>query len=85
MTASDAVILDRTRMTSDRRAVEPSGIANVRARIQAEYREMPGLTLTLPQASRLWNLGAADCARLLSYLVKTGFLRVDAGGSYRRR
>ena len=29
---------------------------NLYARIRAEYREMPGLRLTLPQASRLFSL-----------------------------
>lgn len=35
---------------------------------------MPGMQLTLPQATRLWNLGADDCRNVLDFLVDTGFL-----------
>jgi hypothetical protein len=38
-------------------------------RIQAEYAEMPGLTLTLPQAARLWGLDVGQSERLLSELA----------------
>ena len=38
-------------------------------RIQAEFVEMPGLKLTLPQASRLFNLDRTQCERVLSTLV----------------
>ena len=34
-------------------------------RIEAEYREMPGQALTLPQAARLFNLEPARCERVL--------------------
>jgi hypothetical protein len=43
-------------------------------RIQAEYREMPGLSLTLSQAARLFNLELAHCARILETLVADGHL-----------
>jgi hypothetical protein len=43
-------------------------------RIQAEYVEMPGLTLTLSQASRLFNLERTRCERLLSSLVEQHLL-----------
>ena len=46
-------------------------------RIRSEYREMPGLKLTLRQASRLFNLEAAACARALDALVGAGALRTD--------
>jgi hypothetical protein len=58
--------------------------ASACARIRAEFVEMPGLTLTLPQATRLWGLSAAQSQRLLSDLVAAGFLMVDSRGSYRR-
>jgi hypothetical protein len=54
-------------------------------RIRAEYLEMPGLTLTLPQACRLWCLSPAQSERLLSELVDGGFLVRDARGAYCRR
>jgi hypothetical protein len=43
-------------------------------RIRGEFREMPGLTLTLYQAQRMWNLHRNECERLLDDLVGTGFL-----------
>jgi hypothetical protein len=46
-------------------------------RIHAEYQEMPGLKLTLPQASRLFNLEPARCAQALDALVARGVLRRD--------
>jgi hypothetical protein len=50
---------------------------NLHVRIQAEFAEMPGLTLTLPQASRLFNVDAARCERALARLVDSGSLWVD--------
>lgn len=46
----------------------------VHVRIQAEYREMPGLSLTLPQAARLFNLELRHCASVLDTLVADGHL-----------
>lgn len=43
-------------------------------RISAEFREMPGLTLTLPQAARLFSLDIDRCERILGALVADGFL-----------
>jgi hypothetical protein len=51
--------------------------AALQARIRAEYREMPGMRLTLPQAARLFNLEPTDCARVLEALVSTGTLRTN--------
>ena len=56
---------------------------NCTTRIQAEYREMPGLTLTLPQAARLFNLEPARCERVLDTLVHAGLL-VRYSGMYAR-
>ena len=55
------------------------------ARIRAEYVEMPGLSLTAPQAARLWNLGTLRSEQVLSMLVNSGFLLCDRRGLYRRR
>jgi hypothetical protein len=46
-------------------------------RIHAEFREMPGLTLTLSQAARLFSLGPADCERVLQSLVEEGHLTTN--------
>jgi hypothetical protein len=53
------------------------------ARVCGEYLEMPGLQLTLPQASRLWNLKQAVSEELLDSLVDASFLR-RAGAHYMR-
>jgi hypothetical protein len=53
-------------------------------RIQAEYREMPGLKLTPAQAQRLWNLNRATCDAALSYLVDHRFLFRTADGAFIR-
>ena len=45
------------------------------ARIHSEYVEMPGLQLTLAQASRLWNVDAARTAQVLETLIDVSFLR----------
>ena len=54
-------------------------------RIRGEYLEMPGLTLTVRQAARLWGLEVTQSQRLLSELVDSQFLVADARGAYRRR
>ena len=45
-------------------------------RIEAEFREMPGLSLTLPQAARLFSLDLLECERALQALVRGGTLRL---------
>ena len=44
---------------------------------------MPGLCLTLLQASRLWNTPPAACTHVLDTLVATGFLHKN-GATYQR-
>src|ERR1700687_3561050 len=39
-------------------------------RVESEFREMPGLSLTLAQAVRLFSLPHGPCQRILSALVK---------------
>jgi len=56
---------------------------HLRGRIRAEYVEMPGLTLTLVQASRLFGVEPAACAQALNTLVQDGFLACR-GRSYLR-
>lgn len=46
-------------------------------RIRAEFAEMPGLKLTLPQASRLFNLEPVACENVLGGLVRAGDLSRD--------
>ena len=58
--------------------------ALITERVRGEFREMPGLTLTLAQARRLWSLDAATCSDVLSQLVATGFLCKRADGAFCR-
>jgi hypothetical protein len=51
-------------------------------RVAREFREMPGLCLTLAQAMRLFSADARSCARVLDALVRTGVLCAD-GDVYR--
>lgn len=44
-------------------------------RIRGEFLEMPGLTLNLKQAARLWQLDPGQCKTLLEQLVSEGFLK----------
>ena len=45
-------------------------------RVRSEFIEMPGLRLTVAQASRLWNTDAGTSVALLDALVELRFLRV---------
>lgn len=53
-------------------------------RAQNEYLEMPGLSLTLAQAQRLWGLRRTDCEELFTALVDARFLMRTAGGVFLR-
>jgi hypothetical protein len=52
------------------------------ARIRAEFLEMPGLKLTLPQARRLWNVDEASCQQALATLAAEDFLYLTRSGAY---
>jgi hypothetical protein len=66
---------------------EPGADANLSAahceehdlctRVQAEFREMPGLMLTLRQAARLFSIEPTQCERVLGALVHAGHLATD--------
>jgi DNA-binding IclR family transcriptional regulator len=58
--------------------------ASVVRRIVAEFWEMPGLVLSIPQASRLLGLDESACVRILGTLEREGLLRRRAGGAYGR-
>jgi hypothetical protein len=60
------------------------GMSALLVRVQSEYLEMPGLNLTEAQARRLWGLDGATCADVLATLIKRGFLRRSANGTYVR-
>jgi hypothetical protein len=52
--------------------------------VRGEFREMPGLTLTLAQAGRLWSLDTPTCSEVLSQLVQAGYLCRNATGAFCR-
>ena len=54
-----------------------------RHRILGEFREMPCLSLTLAQASRLFSLPEAACGGALRTLVDERLLRLGEDGRYR--
>jgi hypothetical protein len=55
------------------------------ARIRAEYRQKPGLRLTIPQASRVWRIEERLCRVILQELVADGFLAQSNDGAFTQR
>lgn len=53
-------------------------------RVLGEYHEMPGLSLTLAQAARLWQLDAHACEAILGALVEQHVLRRTRDGAFVR-
>jgi len=43
-------------------------------RIRAEFLEMPGLKLTVPQAQRLWGIDRSTCEAVIEELTASRFL-----------
>jgi DNA-binding IclR family transcriptional regulator len=52
-------------------------------RIWDEFDEMPGTSLTLPQASKLFGVPMEVCDRILVSLVKDGRLHRTQDGRFR--
>lgn len=59
-------------------------MSDVLLRVRGEYREMPGLSLTLRQAQRLWGLDTCACESVLRELVDAHFLRRSSEGTFVR-
>ena len=57
---------------------------DLRIRVRAEFREMPGLKLTPAQAARLFDLEPARCERVLDALIRDGVLALERGTYVRR-
>jgi hypothetical protein len=57
---------------------------SLEARIRGEFLEMPGLRLTVKQASRLWAVDATTSERILDQLNSSGFLARTREGAYLR-
>ena len=54
-------------------------------RIRAEFEEMPGLSLTSAQASKLFGISPAVCADVLAKLIEEGVLSLNSGRRYSHR
>ncbi|MGE0124484.1 MAG: hypothetical protein AB7U25_16275 [Vicinamibacterales bacterium] len=50
-------------------------------RVTAEYRDMPGLCLTVSQAARFWGLHPDVCCAVIDGLVRQGVLRRTTKGA----
>ena len=58
------------------------GELNLLSRVRGEFREMPGMRLSLDQAMRLWALDYDTCRSLLDTLMASKFLVLDGHGRY---
>ena len=73
----------RTRLTEGNErqdTMSPREVTAAINRVRAEFVEMPGLRLTIRQASRLCGLDQAVCDRAVETLVHRDFLRWIASG-----
>ena len=77
-------MLQVAKSTSADLAVKADPKALIADRVRGEFREMPGLTLTLAQGCRLWSLDAQTCSEVLTHLVEGGFLSHRADGLFCR-
>jgi hypothetical protein len=68
---------------SYRRASASSVSGDVEARVRCEFVEMRGFSPTVQQAARLFQINPDECSRLLSRLVREGFLRQTPDGRFR--
>jgi hypothetical protein len=53
-------------------------------RVREQYRDMPGLKLTTPQATRLFGVAPSLCATMLGALVMENFLSRTGEGVFVR-
>jgi hypothetical protein len=59
-------------------------LAALLQRARKQYREMPELKLTKPQATRLFGVAPSVCAAMLRALVMENFLSRTAEGVFAR-
>ncbi len=53
-------------------------------RVRGEFMELPGLSLQVDQAARLFGVDRAETERILEALVRVGFLRRSTVGGFAR-
>jgi hypothetical protein len=78
------MLTERPRTSTNTEPRITPAIHKLLQRIQGEYREMPGLSLTAPQAQRLWGLDSTTCGFVLTTLVGRKVLKRTAIGKYVR-
>jgi len=59
-------------------------LATLLQRVREQYRDMPGLTLTKPQALRLFGVAPSVCAAMPRALVMEDFLSRSREGMFVR-
>ena len=59
-------------------------IETIVTRVREEFREIPGLHLTVAQATRLWGLEIDTCRQVIDALVEAAFLRWTTRGGIAR-
>ncbi|MGH9382760.1 MAG: hypothetical protein ACRD2N_00485 [Vicinamibacterales bacterium] len=62
--------------------VASSRVLELTRRVQSEYEEMPGLSLTAPRAFRFLGLDKETGTAVLAMLVERGFLKQTDDGRY---
>ena len=67
----------RTAEKTAERNAAPQRLDDLAWRIEAEFREMPGMRLSFVQVKRLWNLTTEQCVRVLDFLTTMGMLAED--------
>jgi hypothetical protein len=65
-------------------AFEDKELGKLLNQVRGEYREMPGLCVTLSQACRLWHLDQDTCITVLRSLIRDSFLRQTPKGLFVR-
>jgi len=76
-----AAVMETARRTKSRTT---AALHELLHRVEGEYRELPALSLTAPQAQRLWGLDSTTCSFVLMTLIERGVLRRTASGTYVR-
>ena len=54
-------------------------------RVRGEFEEMPELSLTLAQASKLFGMSSDVCADILANLIEQGVVSLNSDRRYSRR
>jgi len=64
--------------------LEETDVLSLVARIESEYREMPGLRLTEQQMQRMWCIDGAMCQVVITVLVTHGIVVKTHRDAYAR-